>query len=66
MDETDAVLLSLRSKRGILSQIARECGLTRQAVIQWRRVPAERVLTVARVVGVDPSAIRPDLYPASQ
>jgi DNA-binding transcriptional regulator YdaS (Cro superfamily) len=41
-------------------------GLTRQAVSQWRRVPAERVLDVERASGVPRHELRPDLYPAPQ
>jgi DNA-binding transcriptional regulator YdaS (Cro superfamily) len=41
-------------------------GITRQAVSQWRRVPAERVLDVERASGVPRHELRPDLYPAPQ
>jgi hypothetical protein len=41
--------------------------LTRQALHQWRGyirgVPASRVLTVARVMGLNPYQIRPDVFP---
>jgi hypothetical protein len=41
--------------------------LTRQALDQWRSyskgVPADRVLTVARVMGIDPYQLRPDIFP---
>ncbi len=35
-----------------------------QAISQWKRVPAERVLDVERVTGVPRHELRPDLYPA--
>lgn len=38
-------------------------GISSQAVNQWRRVPAERVLEVERVTGVPRHELRPDLYP---
>lgn len=38
-------------------------GITSQAVGQWKRVPAERVLDVERVSGVHRSHLRPDIYP---
>lgn len=57
------VLDLLPKRRGIISDIARACGITPGAVSQWHRVPAERVLDVERVTGVPRHALRPDLYP---
>lgn len=39
-----------------------------QAVQQWKRVPPERVIDVARATGfkVTPHELRPDLYPYPQ
>lgn len=45
------------------SQLAGRLGVTAQAVCQWKKVPAGRVLTVERVTGVSRSDLRPDLYP---
>lgn len=53
----------LPKRRGIVSEIARACGITHGAVSQWRKVPAERVLDVERITGVPRHALRPDLYP---
>jgi DNA-binding transcriptional regulator YdaS (Cro superfamily) len=43
-----------------------ESTISYQSVQGWlkRRVPAERVLAVERVSGIDRKDIRPDLYPA--
>jgi len=38
-------------------------GITSQAVSQWRKVPAERVLDLERITGIPRHEIRPDLYP---
>lgn len=38
-------------------------GITPQAVSQWKRVPAGRVIDVERVTGVRRHRLRPDLYP---
>lgn len=43
--------------------LAYRIGVTPQALSQWRRVPARRVLAVERASGVPRQALRPDLYP---
>jgi hypothetical protein len=57
------VLGRIRQERGLAVEIARGCGITREAVWLWRRVPSERVLIVERVTGIPRHLIRPDLYP---
>jgi len=47
------------------SAVGRAIGISPQAVGQWRRVPAERVLALAGLSGWPPNRIRPDIYPAS-
>jgi len=42
--------------------LGRHLGITSQAISQWRRVPAERVLAVVRATGLPPHRLRPDLY----
>jgi len=41
------------------------CGVSRQAVVQWSKVPAEYVLVIARKspTPITPHEIRADLYP---
>lgn len=48
---------------GLRALIARELGISRQAVCAWKRVPAERVLQVERITGIPRSDLRADLYP---
>jgi len=38
-------------------------GISRQAVDNWERVPAERVHDVEEVTGLARSFLRPDIYP---
>lgn len=53
-----------KRKAGGPAGLARLLGqISSQAISQWRRVPAERVLDVERVTGVPRSQLRPDLYP---
>ena len=43
--------------------LARHLHLRRQAIYQWRRVPAEHVLKVERFTRIPRHKLRPDLYP---
>lgn len=52
--------------RGVRALIAREFGISQQAVDQWVQkgsVPAERVLGVEKLTGISRHTLRPDLYP---
>jgi DNA-binding transcriptional regulator YdaS (Cro superfamily) len=40
--------------------------LTSQAISQWTRVPAERVLPVEAATGIPRHELRPDLYPVQE
>lgn len=44
-----------------LSELGRR--ITSQAVGQWKRVPADRVLHLEQVTGISRHVLRPDLYP---
>ncbi len=50
-------------KAGGISALARSLGVSRQAVFQWKRIPAERVLAIEVHTGVPRYELRPDLYP---
>lgn len=45
-----------------LARLAREIGITRGAVAQWEKVPAERLGDVSRVTGISFEKLRPDLF----
>ena len=45
------------------SGLARILGIAPQAISQWKRVPAERVLKIEQHTGVSRHDLRPDLYP---
>ncbi len=53
----------LRAIRGMAARVARGLGVSQAAVSKWPEVPAERVLTVARITGIPRGELRPDLYP---
>jgi hypothetical protein len=67
-DEVVGLLLSSRALRRAIREQARNEGrpLTHQALWDWRNlrhgVPPARVLTVARVTGIPPHRIRPDVF----
>ena len=53
----------IRQKHGLMAQLARELGVTRSAVWQWGRVPAERLPEVERITGIPRHQLRPDICP---
>lgn len=56
------VLELVRNERGTAPRIAAACGIQREAVWNWRRVPAGHVLTIERLLGIPRHLIRPDIY----
>lgn len=47
---------------GSVAELARRLGITRSAIAQWDKIPAERVVEIERVTGVPRAELRPDLY----
>jgi len=47
---------------GGVPRLADRIGVTRQAIYQWREIPAERVREIATLTGVARADLRPDLY----
>lgn len=52
---------AIRAAGGV-SELARQIGISQPSVSNWTRVPAERVVLVETVTGVDRAVLRPDLY----
>ncbi len=61
--ETTPGLMKIRKTWGLARLIALQSGISAAAVSQWRRVPAERVLSVEAITGIPRRLLRPDLYP---
>lgn len=49
---------------GGVNALARQLGITSASVAQWRSVPLARVTEVARITGLAPADLRPDLHAA--
>lgn len=47
---------------GGVSELARQLAIAQPSVSNWSRVPAERVLSVEALTGIDRTELRPDLY----
>lgn len=59
------ILREAASKVGSIGKLAKAIGISRQALHQFRRTPAERVLDIERATGgkITRHQLRPDLYP---
>lgn len=57
-----SVVEKVKAKAGGNTVLARELGITPQAVAQWRVIPAERVLDIERITGVSRHEQRPDVF----
>ena len=49
-------------KAGGAQAVAKALKLHRQTVYQWKRVPAHHVLKMAKLSGLEPKQIRPDVF----
>lgn len=65
MTRVDPAIRRLRDARH-MPTIAEKLKIARQAPYAWKRVPALRVQAVARITGLKPHELRPDLYPPPQ
>ena len=59
---TDTPLQRAIAAVGGTRELGRRIGITSQAISQWDRVPANRVLDVERETGVCRHDLRPDIY----
>lgn len=62
MSDTPDALHRAKQAAGGVNNLARQIGITSQAISQWDRVPAERVLAVETATGVSRHDLRPDIY----
>lgn len=62
MNEAREALQRAREVAGGAVGLGRQLGISPQAVSQWGRVPAERVVDVERITGIPRAELRPDLF----
>ena len=62
----DTALEAAIKAAGNAQKFAELVGVTPQAISQWRRVPALRVLQVEKLTGVSRHELRPDIYPREE
>lgn len=48
---------------GGMRSLGRKLGIRHQAISQWDRCPATRVLELERLTGIARETLRPDMYP---
>ncbi len=56
------IVKSASRRAGGIPALAELLGVSRQALYQWRRVPADKVQALVRATGLSPQALRPDLH----
>jgi DNA-binding transcriptional regulator YdaS (Cro superfamily) len=61
--QRDPVIRMVREVRGTAPLIAQTLGILPGGIWQWRRVPAQHVLAVERLLKIPRYEIRPDIYP---
>lgn len=62
----DQALKELRKRAGTNSALAKWAKCSRQAVSNWKKVPAERVIDIERASGMSRHEIRVDIFGAAR
>lgn len=59
-----ALLLYLRSERGVQKATAEALGIDRVTLYRWAKgsVPAEKILEIEKATGIPRHELRPDLF----
>lgn len=62
MSDLREIITQAFERAGSASELARRLGITPAAVLQWDRVPPNRVLAVEAVTGLSRHVLRPDIF----
>jgi DNA-binding transcriptional regulator YdaS (Cro superfamily) len=57
------ILIHTANKVGGLPALAKLLGIKRQAIYQWKKIPADRVIEIETLTRVSRHELRPDLHP---
>jgi DNA-binding transcriptional regulator YdaS (Cro superfamily) len=58
----DAAVQAAIEAAGGLRSLARGIGISSPSIVQWKCIPAGRVVQIERLTGIPREALRPDLY----
>ncbi len=61
MTQAEALDAAIKAA-GTIAELARHLGVTRSAICQWKRVPADRVLEVEALTGISRHLLRDDVF----
>jgi Putative antitoxin of bacterial toxin-antitoxin system, YdaS/YdaT len=62
MKQRDPVITQVFAAYGSASTLAKELGLTRQCVGQWKKIPLKYVREISKRTEIPAALLRPDIY----
>ena len=62
MKQIDPILADVFRAYGTQAQLAKELGVTRQAICRWQKVPIKHLRRICAFTGLAPAVLRPDIY----
>lgn len=62
VDKGTSKICGIAVSRGDITRVAEAIGITRGAVSQWRKIPAEYCSVVSDITGHPVSVLRPDVF----
>jgi len=64
--ERDAVLKAILDKRGMVTFLARELGISKAAVAQWYSIPDQHIQAISRLLEIPQYKLRGEPAPRSK
>jgi DNA-binding transcriptional regulator YdaS (Cro superfamily) len=62
MTNHEKILQMVIKKAGGITALSRALKITFQSIQMWKKIPAERVIAIEKVVNIPREKLRPDLY----
>lgn len=66
MEQSNPVLVAIRTRRGFAATLGAKLGITSQAVCMWERVPPKHGPRVARIMRLPLHAVCPEIFPPAR